>query len=71
LSIPYLIIWIFMGNYLIFNLFMSILLGSFEEDFNKLESDKDILSNIMPMSLKLKYLPPHEIEEEIEESIFI
>lgn len=34
LTILYMITWIFMGNYVLLNLFLAILLGGFDEDDN-------------------------------------
>jgi len=65
ISIPYLIIWIFLGNYLIFNLFLSILLSSFE-DIND-EDDFDSIYNNIPKAFNKFILPDGEQEYNLKE----
>ena len=56
LSFFYFLAWIFIGNYVIFNLFISILLQSFDEDKEKDEDDIKLDEKIERMYLLPAYL---------------
>jgi len=75
LCIPYFIVWIFLGNYLLFNLFMSILLSSFEDVTMTNDSDDDepaLLANIPEIFKKYLHtecIGKNEVVEDEEETL--
>jgi hypothetical protein len=65
LTVLYLVVWIFIGNYILYNLFVSILLNSFDDFGDKNEDDIEFPNNF-PEVFKVYELAEKEYKDRIK-----
>jgi hypothetical protein len=66
LTVLYLVVWIFIGNYILYNLFVSILLNSFDNFGDKSEDDIDFPENF-PEVFKVYELAEKEYKDRLKQ----